>query len=414
MTADAAAAFVASWRLLEKRGLADRLLELSDKERPRRGEVVQWEIKNEVRPADLFCYLGARFGKPNGFQNFLRADHSDNLIHWEWSVASGPALINLQGLNFRTEIWAIEAEPSLLEVSKEYLAGAIKADFANYDEEMTTIRKALESWVEFANPYQRIRRSLSLLLDQLRDLRLAGNEALENVLDATDREAAQEQWSETAGRYATGLGLCFGVRSMLPVLAESFVNLVLYTLMRPELRRDARLKENAFRQAIDVRVKSLSINCTGFERPIDYTVDACKKFHTLINDRNDLLHGNVAIEKLKFNDLYFWGRVPVFKSYRTMWERSVGVEIQVTGLANLEKEVVIVEDFIAYVLTCLKPKIREQVKFTLQRSHLGINEEDGRLGVLFGERLADFRAGPPSDKERPEPSVASGGGDGHQ
>jgi hypothetical protein len=24
------------------------------------------DIRNEVRPADLFCYLGARFGRPNG------------------------------------------------------------------------------------------------------------------------------------------------------------------------------------------------------------------------------------------------------------------------------------------------------------------------------------------------------------
>jgi hypothetical protein len=41
------------------------------------------DIVNEIRPADLFCYLGARFGPPNGVQNFLRSNDSDNLIHWD-------------------------------------------------------------------------------------------------------------------------------------------------------------------------------------------------------------------------------------------------------------------------------------------------------------------------------------------
>ena len=38
---------------------------------------------NEIAPSDLYCYLHARFGPPNGPQNFLRNDSSDNLIHWE-------------------------------------------------------------------------------------------------------------------------------------------------------------------------------------------------------------------------------------------------------------------------------------------------------------------------------------------
>src|SRR3979411_894404 len=36
--------------------------------------VVIFELFNEIRPVDLFCYLAARFGRPNGVQNFLRKD----------------------------------------------------------------------------------------------------------------------------------------------------------------------------------------------------------------------------------------------------------------------------------------------------------------------------------------------------
>ena len=64
-----------------------------------------WKIRNEVKPVDLYCYLYARFGPPNGIQNFLRGDHSENLIHWEWTLQSQDRLLLIQGQNFRTEIW---------------------------------------------------------------------------------------------------------------------------------------------------------------------------------------------------------------------------------------------------------------------------------------------------------------------
>lgn len=48
---------------------------------PKNGEM--WEFTNEIKPLDLYCYLYAKYGPPNGIQNFLRSDDSDNLIHWE-------------------------------------------------------------------------------------------------------------------------------------------------------------------------------------------------------------------------------------------------------------------------------------------------------------------------------------------
>ena len=65
---------------------------------------VTFELFNEIRPVDLFCYLSARFGRPNGIQNFLRGDHSSNLIHWEWTLQHEVGLVSIQGMNFRTEV----------------------------------------------------------------------------------------------------------------------------------------------------------------------------------------------------------------------------------------------------------------------------------------------------------------------
>src|SRR5207249_4823888 len=43
-------------------------------------------IRKHLRPVDVYAYLRARFGEPNGFQNVLRRDDSDNLVHWDFNV----------------------------------------------------------------------------------------------------------------------------------------------------------------------------------------------------------------------------------------------------------------------------------------------------------------------------------------
>ena len=166
--------------------------------------------------------------------------------------------------------------------------------------------------------------------------------------------------------------------------------MLLFVLMRPEIKRDPRLRENAFRQPIDVRVKSLSINCTGFEKAINYENEACTKYHSLVNERNDLLHGNLAIDKLKFNEILFHGKIPIFKEYRSMWQRSLGVDLEAVGFKRIDIEVQIVKNFVNYLLSCLQDQVRIEVGAMLERRDLGLNIKTGGLGILFSDYLVDM------------------------
>lgn len=354
-----------------------------------------WKLQNQIKPVDLYCYLYDRFGPPNGIQNFLRADHSDNLIHWEWILQAEERLFLFQGHNFRTEIWV--SGPVLETESLDVLVEDIKRSFHQRGKEMGEIRKKLEHWVEFINPYQRILAAVDSLSKELNSLEVPSKE--EQTKSVTDFESAEEWskiWESHAQIISRATGLCFGIRSMLPVMAEAFVNLLMYMLMKPELKTDDRLRENLFRQPIDVRVRGLSHNCFGFERNIDYTHEACKRYHSIVNERNDLLHGNVVIEKLKFNELYFNGRVPIFKSYSTMWERAFGVLQSSVGLDLLNHEREVVDDFIDYVVSCLKENTQTQVRGFLQKRDLGLSLDDGHLGMLFSGHLVDMVMGPKS------------------
>lgn len=343
---------------------------------------------NEVAPSDLYCYLHARYGRPNGLQNWLRSDSSDNLIHWEWMLQASPGWVLFQGMSFRTAVIFLDVPGACSEDMPE-LAAQIKADFSNQAKSMGQVRQSLEHWTEFVNPYQRIRSSVNSLLAELDALGLSAED--EPVPDIQGlRSMPNGYLAEMAAKYSKGLGLCFGIRSMLPVMAESFVNLLLFALMRPELKSDQRLRDNTIRQPIDIRIKSLSINCVGFNSPVDYTHPAFKDYNSLVNERNDLLHGNVVLEKLRFNEVYFSGRVPIFKRYRSLWERTLGVDIQAVGLHRLAKEVEVVERMVEQLKSHLNPETRDLIDQASGQRDLGLDQKRGKFGILFSRQLVDM------------------------
>ncbi|AAM35041.1 hypothetical protein H8Z72_00790 [Xanthomonas citri pv. citri] len=352
-----------------------------------------WKIFNEIKPGDLYCYLYGRFGPPNGIQNFLRGDHSENLIHWEWALASQGRIILVQGHNFRTEIWV--SGDDLGAEALDQLVVCVKDDFPKHGQAMGKVRKTLEHWVEFINPYHRIRSSVECLMSEIEALDVEEKTSqLGGFGEYESPEQWANEWERQAEIVAKATGLCFGARAMLPVMAEAFVNLLMYLLMKPNLKQDDRLRENLIRQPIDVRIKSLAHNCVGFQSEIDYSHESCRRYHSMVNERNDLLHGNVVIEKLRFNELHFNGRVPVFGSYASMWERAFGVAKRSVGLEVLRDERQVVEGFVEYVISRLNEKRQEQVRIFCARRDLGICLDDGRLGVLFSGQLVDMAPGP--------------------
>ena len=114
-----------------------------------------WNIENEIKPSDLYCYLYAKFGPPNGLQNLFRQDDSDNLIHWDWTLGHELGLIMILGLNLRTEVHLL-GNFDFPRCNKEAFISSIKNDFGNYGKEISTFRREhLENWDIFINPYTR-------------------------------------------------------------------------------------------------------------------------------------------------------------------------------------------------------------------------------------------------------------------
>jgi len=60
-----------------------------------------WNDCNLISSLDIYSYLKARFGAPNGFQMQLKKPNSDNLIHWNYTLTAGAARIDFVGFRLR-------------------------------------------------------------------------------------------------------------------------------------------------------------------------------------------------------------------------------------------------------------------------------------------------------------------------
>ncbi|MEF9965003.1 MAG: hypothetical protein RR779_11580 [Comamonas sp.] len=351
---------------------------------------VRWGIFNEIKPSDLYCYLFVKFGIPNGMQNFLRKDDSDNLVHWEWVLKTSEGFLSISGLNYRTEVVVLGHSPKASE--KQEFIRQINSDIKKYRKKIFDFKKNnLEPWIEFVNPYQRLRRAVKLLLRELDGLKLdPSSDSLPSLLGAANITETQKIWSDRAVDYTKAIGLSFGIRSMMPVMAEAFVNLLFFTLARPSVRKDEGLFKGIFRQSMVVRVKSLPYYCIGFSGVIDGEEKSVVDYFKLIDTRNDLLHGNINVDRLKFNELFFSDRVPIFNEYSTMWERSLGISYRAVGLQEVHRELQVVEVFIEYIMSKLQESVREQIRFVGDSFNLGFRTDNGRVGFILKESLPDF------------------------
>lgn len=132
--------------------------------------------------------------------------------------------------------------------------------------------------------------------------------------------------------------------------------------------------------------------CYGFTKPLDSTDSALINYFHLVELRNDLLHGNINIKKLAFNELYFLGKVPIFNGYSSMWDRSLGVAYRTVGVSEVRAEIEVVDRLIEYLYSLLDPQVVKNVKRMMDTFDLGVRKDTGRLGILFGSTLVDFAA----------------------
>ncbi|MCI0339539.1 MAG: hypothetical protein L0216_00065 [Planctomycetales bacterium] len=340
-------------------------------------------------PQVLYVYLKARFGAPNGPFMAVRGPGSDNLLQWDYVVAAGDDVLHVVGTNSWIQFHALTKAPLAADGASKVME-AIRSDLQRTGSAMKGARATLEAWTLVLNPYHRVQRTVADIATELRSLDLSEPTPLPHVTTSAVHAAYMKEmrrWTD-AQRRATVLAT--SIRMLCPVLAEAFVNLVIFLLVRPDVRADERLYQDVVRRQIDVRVRELHITCQGLKQPVDPAAPQFKAFHTVMNSRNDWLHGNVDPKRLEVERILFDGTIPLFPDERPFLHRVVRSIARHAEPEQALAELRDIEAFVDYVKACMTDRLAPEVDLLARTEHFGYRTDTGKIGILFDDAAADF------------------------
>ncbi len=291
-------------------------------------------------------------------------------------------------MNTRVEFWANTQEAYSISDWEELLE-IIKGDFKNWGSKISQVRKSLEHWNLFINPFARLKNIVNQGRSRLADIDLSLTPP-----QRTNPDKYPEKFEVDLDRYVKNIQeaafLSTNLRMVTPVYAESFINLLIFLLAKQEIKDDERLYQDLVRKQIDVRVKSLPHYCQGFiDRPSEND-EPFKNFLRLMNRRNIVLHGNVDPMSLKFDEVWFDEYTPLFKDEMPFAERATYHLLKHIEPPEVIADIDVVESFIKYLLDRLDAGVREQVERLSEDSYPGWREDTKRVGSLFPGHVVDM------------------------
>ena len=114
-------------------------------------------VRTHLRPIDVYAYLKARFGAPNGFQNFLRKDDSDNWIHWDFNLKADDADLYFAGTS--RDIHIVVGEP-LTDEQWKALIISLKHDFRRLGRDKSDVLRGFEKFCDLSEQVREFGRTM--------------------------------------------------------------------------------------------------------------------------------------------------------------------------------------------------------------------------------------------------------------
>lgn len=343
-------------------------------------------ITDEVSPADIFIYLLARYGDPNGLFTVLGRSHPDVQIDVLWHYT----------LNWRNEIIHVIAHPYRIElifwtknevdIDATSFAELIRGGLSRHHQEVALARKRVELVKSFLNPLSHMRDAIKRMLVRAEYLDSQLVKSREHPRTPEELEWQQKNFEEHSISASEMSGCCLSARMMAPVMAEMFVNLLIYNLY-PDIRNDEQGMRDFSRKPILVRISDLYKKCDGFAKEPDEASDPIKAFKDLMNRRNDLLHGNIRPLNRIEDQFLVYQEVATPKKMRSMYDRSIAPTVNAFPIDEARADVATAEGFIDYLLGCLTPENRNLFQPMLESVDLHHGAKDKRLRAMFSNEF---------------------------
>lgn len=358
-------------------------------------------LTDQLSPAAMFKYLLARFADPVGTINDLSLNPISG-VAWHYLLTLDGLPIEITGYNFRIDV--VLHRDLALECSPGEFASLIKGDLAARHQQVVPALHKLRKWTTFLNPYSHLLDTAERMLERAK--------WIDDVLEKSRRHPStveELKWQLANHGPACALaselaGITLAVRMIAPVMAETFVNLILFQFVKPGYR-----DKSLHREKIVDRIRQLDRHCDGFFCPVDIKHPAFVAFHQMMEKRNNLLHGNIQPESQPESEVVFAYRhlngatIPVFQHWKSIYDRSVGSRLAAHPLSAARDDLAAALQFVQYLLSCLEPSVAQEFQRTLTFVNLQYDKKERLLAALFTDDFADTLT--------PELFKGMGGGD---
>jgi hypothetical protein len=341
---------VQAWRKATPSEMSQFLKGKSERKGPRGSLLV---IRTKLTQVDVYTWLRARFGIPNGFQNLLRTESSDNLVHWDFNLKAGSVDVYIQGR--MRDVMVMISEP-MKDADWKALILAIQGDFGRVGKEKSQILKGLEKFLVFQNKYVALANVCADLHATISEAPALARKLPRIGKTGTRYKAAMGAVAERATNLYSD---CLKLRLMTPVMAEAYLNMVIIIFCKPAIRDDQAAYNAFVRDHIPQRLEKLHTNCVGFSRAVDPAAGNYKGFLRVMNKRNFQIHANVDPVRETVETVYFEGKRPLFAENGNhllkLFEHLDAIHAPADVLADYEA----VHAFLLDIRDMLAPRYRE-------------------------------------------------------
>ncbi len=337
-----------------------------------------------LSPVDVYTYLKARFGEPNGFSNFLKSRGSDNLIHWDYLLICEDVAINIMGANRSVEVIISK---NITDDGWRVFVENFRKAYQKHAKKKSEIFKNLEEWSVFINRYSELCSEAEKQYDKIIELKDFKFKTPPIPPEKDMMDEWNEQFDGLTNNFHELQQACLNLKLLTPILVEAFINLLILVLCKKEIRENKRIYDARIREDLHIKISSLHLTCDKFSKPVDTNSAEYKNFHSIMNNRNWFFHGNADPYKDRLETVYFEKNTPLYKTPGNLYDKYFGALLNMIRPTEVLEDYIKAHEFIIHVVNCIEQEHQEQIWFMLESNRLGYNEKEKRFGVLFSNSL---------------------------
>jgi len=344
-----------------------------------RGIYVIPEGFNELH---LFVLLRLKFGSPNGFLSHLGRPGGDPDGPFKWDYSFSPdGKINVSvvrtAMAIELQWWNDDIEPFKL---VSYLERSIERDSQKIKASIET----LDHYKLILNPYIRHKRLVDLAAKELSEL-IVTRPKMSNFEAPTIEEV--KSYGDAFSAYMASIDKQASINLLAVTesayMAESYLNILLAVLMRPEIRTSKKiLRDTLYRKWLD-KVERLPLDCLHLAAP-NMGDSRLRDAKIMFDLRNKVAHSYPDKEDMKVGEMWFEQSFPVLPAGQPFSEFALALHNQLPSKVEAEFCIEAADKFTTFLSELIYQEVREKVEFLFTSNPIGFNETKGIYGVPFG------------------------------